>query len=294
MALAISCSKCELESLVADPYSGEVICSICGIVFQEKTEDTKVPSYTKLIKSRGAEPTRLCSYDMDLSTIIGKANKDAKGQGIDPFVHSAIQRLRTWDHRIQLGSSKDRNLKRAFYVVNNLKDKLSLSEVTIEEIAYIYRKALIKNVIRNRSIDVVVLAATYIVLGKGLSPTTLKEIGNVSDIRPKNIARMARLLSLELDIMIPIADPITCVTKVANVAGLSERTKREAINLISSIKDSGYCSGKNPMALAASVLYIACSRTGEHILQDKLANAGYTTDVTIRTRIKDLKAKNLV
>lgn len=292
MQSSISCSKCELDHLVADPQSGEVICSLCGLVIQEKTEDTKVPFIQK--RWIGAETSTLSSYDMGLSTIMGKTDKDGKGQSIDPSVHSTIQRLRTWDHRIQLGSSKERNLKRAFYMLNNLKAKLNLSDVTIEEIAHVYRKALTKDVIRNRSIDAILVAAIYIVLGQGSSPTSLKEVAKVSNIRPRTIARMARLLSSALDIMIPITDPMTCVTKVANIAGISEKTKREAVNLMSYIKDREYCSGKNPMALAASVLYMACSRTGEYISQDKIAKAGYTTDVTIRARIKDLKAKKLV
>lgn len=294
MYSSVSCSKCQLDHLVADPQSGEVICSMCGLVIQEKTQETKIQFYDPGVDRRGLEPSSLAYYDMGLSTIMDKTNKDSKGQSIDPFVHSTIQRLRTWDHRIQLGSSKARNLKRAFYMLNNLKDKLNLSDVAIEEIAHVYRKALTKDVIRNRSIYAILVAAIYIVLGQGLSPTSLKEVAKISNVRPRTIARMARLLSSALDIVIPITDPITCVTKVANIAGISEKTKREAVNLMSYIKDTGYCSGKNPMALATSVLYVACSIAGEYISQDKIAKAGYTTDVTIRTRIKDLKAKKLV
>jgi transcription initiation factor TFIIB len=242
MYSSVSCSKCQLDHLVADPQSGEVICSMCGLVIQEKMQATGVDL-------RGPEPSSLAYYDMGLSTIMDKTDKDGKGQSIDPFVHSTIQRLRTWDHRIQLGSSKARNLKRAFYMLNNLKDKLNLSDVAIEEIAHVYRKALTKDVIRNRSINAILVGAIYIVLGQGLSPTSLKEVAKVSNVRPRTIARMARLLSSALDIMIPITDPIVRVTKVANIAEISEKTKREAVNLMSYIKDTGYCSGKNPMTL---------------------------------------------
>ena len=68
----ILCSKCQLDHLVTDPESGEVVCSICGLVVQEKMEDTKLQYYEKGIDTRGKEPSSLAHYDMGLSTIIGK------------------------------------------------------------------------------------------------------------------------------------------------------------------------------------------------------------------------------
>lgn len=140
----ILCSKCQLDHLVTDPESGEVVCSICGLIVQENMEDTKLQYYEKGIDTRGKEPSSLAHYDMGLSTIIGKTDIDAKGQRIQPSGLSAIQNLRNWDHRIQLHNSRDMNMKRAFNTLNRLKDKLRLSDVTIEKVAYIYRKALLK------------------------------------------------------------------------------------------------------------------------------------------------------
>ena len=46
--------------------------------------------------------------------------------------------------------------------------------------------------------------------------------------------------------------------------------------------------GKNPMGLAASVLYISSMKTGENITQSDLSNAAGVTEVTLRNRYKDL------
>lgn len=294
MYSSVSCSKCHLDHLVADPQSGEVICSVCGLVILEKMQETKTQFYDTGADQRGTEPSSLASYDMGLSTIIGKTDKDAKGQIFAPSVYSIIHRLRTWEHRIQLHSGKDRNLKRAFYTLNMLKEKLNLSNVTIEKVAYIYRKALTKGLIRGRSIESVLVAAAYIAIEEMLSNVSLREISKVSNINPKTIGKMVRLLSSELDIILPLADPIRCVTKVGNIAGLSEKTKRKAVDIMSHIKDTEYSSGKKPMGLAATILYIACRKTGEHVSQKELAKAAGVTGVTIRTRFRDLKAKKLV
>lgn len=174
MQSTISCSKCELDHLIADPDSGEMVCSICGLVVQEKTQEIRIQSYDKRVDSRRAEASSLASYDIGLSAIIGKTDKDAKGQKLQPSVHSTIQRLRTWDHRIQVHDSKDRNLKRAFLVLYTLNGKFNLSDMTIEKAAYIYRKALTKRLIRGRSIESVLAAATYIAIRKTLSSNIIK------------------------------------------------------------------------------------------------------------------------
>jgi transcription initiation factor TFIIB len=48
------------------------------------------------------------------------------------------------------------------------------------------------------------------------------------------------------------------------------------------------------MGLAATILYIACNKTGENMTQKEIAKAAGVTEVTLRGRLSDLKAKNLV
>ena len=52
-------------------------------------------------------------------------------------------------------------------------------------------------------------------------------------------------------------------------------------------------AGKDPMGLAASVLYLASLKNGESITQTDIADAAGVTEVTIRNRAKDLRYKFL-
>ncbi len=294
MQSTISCSKCQLDHLVADPDSGEMVCSICGLVAQEKASDIIIKFYDKRVDTNRVDASSLSSFDMGLSTIIGKTDKDAKGQRLQPSVHYTIQRLRTWDHRIQLHDSKDRNLKQAFLVLDTLKGKFNLSDMAIEKAAYIYRKAVTKKLIGGRSIEAVLVSSAYIAMRETSSSITLKELSKVSNVRLTTIARTVRLLSLELGILIPVADPTRCVTKIGNILGLSEKSKRRAIRLMDRIRENGYSNGKSPMGIAATVIYIVCSKGDEQISQKEIAKAANVTDVTVRNRLNDLKAKNLI
>jgi transcription initiation factor TFIIB len=96
-------------------------------------------------------------------------------------------------------------------------------------------------------------------------------------------------LVLELNYKIPMVDPIKCIVRVANKANLSEKTKRQAMNIMHSVTRSGISAGKDPMGLAASVLYLSCMNTGESRTQTEISEAACVTEVTVRNRYKNLK-----
>ena len=61
------------------------------------------------------------------------------------------------------------------------------------------------------------------------------------------------------------------------------------MNLMNVVIKNGISAGKDPMGLAATVLYASCIKIGEQKTQVDLANAAQRTEVTIRNRFKDLK-----
>lgn len=112
----------------------------------------------------------------------------------------------------------------------------------------------------------------------------------VSNSRPKEIARDYRLLYFKLGLKTPITDPIRCVAKVASKAQVSEITKRHALDIMRNVITEEKSAGKNPMGLAASVLYLSCMKYGQkEINQTRISNAAGISEVTLRNTCKDLK-----
>ncbi len=105
------------------------------------------------------------------------------------------------------------------------------------------------------------------------------------------VAKAYRVLISELDIKIPSFDPMKCVVKVANKASLNEKIKRQAIDIMNKVKKNEISAGKDPMGLAATVLYISCLNTGENRTKKEIANAAGITDLTLRNRFNELKSK---
>jgi transcription initiation factor TFIIB len=290
------CSICKSNQIITDTESGELICSKCGQVISDKVQQagpewrnfTLSSNESNDSRSRVGMSTSLARHDMGLSTVIGRTDRDASGQKIDPAMRTKMDRLRTWDYRTQMHSSTDRNLRNAFIRLAMLKDKLGLSDSIVEKAAYIYRKAQDRQLVRGRTISGVLAAAIYIACREMGISRTLKDVAVFSNVRPKELAKSYRLLCLELDLKIPIVDPIKCIAKVANKANLSEKTKRQAAEIMDNVTKREASLGKNPMGLAASVLYISSLKNGENVTQYHLSNAAGVTEVTLRNRYKDL------
>src|ERR687887_279828 len=299
------CPVCKGELLlITDPESGEDICKKCGMIVSDKIQDIinrpewldtfhAVAKVTDRYYQRTGAPTSLARYDMGLSTVIARTDKDASGRKIDATMQTIMQRLRTWDSRAHIRTSSDISFVQAFNELDILKDKLALPDVVVEKSAYIYRKAKSNGLTRGRTISGLVAASVYTACREMSTPRTLKDIAAAANINHKYIAKAYRFLLIELDIKVPLVDQIKCIAKIANKANLTEKTKRQAISIMNEVRRNDnkilYSAGKNPMGLAATVLYISCIKTGENMSQKEISNAAGITEVTLRNRIKDLK-----
>ena len=287
------CPSCLNVKIVTDQNTGELFCSKCGLVLTDKITDTGAEwrsfSSDEGNKARTGAGTSIRMHDMGLSTVIGAANKDSTGKPLSASVKSSIERLRTWDSRSQANSSADRNLRQALNEMDKLKDKLALNDVVIEKAAYIYRKAMERKLVRGRSIHGLVAACLYAACRNTETPRTLDDISHGINIRRKDVARCYRLLFRELELKMPVVDPVKGVARIASIAGLSEKCKRNAIVMLNKAKKVGAVAGKDPMGIAAAALYLSCISIGESKSQKEISQASGVTEVTIRNRCAGLR-----
>ena len=301
------------SNIITDHESGEYICSNCGLVLSaEKAQETR-PEWRTFSSEqsnnnsriRTGMPTSLARHDMGLSTIIGRTDRDYTGNRIATSIKSTIDRLRILDYRTQLYGSTDRSLNRAFYELDKLKDKLALPDSVVEKAAYIYRKAQSRGMIRGRTVSAMLAAAIYIACREFEVGKTLKDIAQGTNVKSKTLSQSYRILLTELDIKIPMLDPMRCIAKVANKMQLSERITRKGMDIMHTAIREEASAGKNPMGLAAAVLYISYLNNnfddGIHNKsnesrrsQTSFSQAAGTTDVTLRNTIKDLKNRLLL
>ena len=227
-------------------------------------------------------------FDKGLSTTISKMDRDAFGRKIPQSTRLQMWRLRKWQIRSRAHSSVDRNLIRAMSELDRLADKLSTRGSTRENAALIYRKGLEKGLVRGRSIAGIAAASLYAACRDSETPRTLREIAEASLVDKKEVARCYRLLLRELDIRMPVADPMTYISKIAERADISGQIQGLAIKILMEAKKNRVTSGKDPMGLAAAALYIACLQSSEKKTQKDIAEVAGVTEVTVRNRYKSL------
>jgi transcription initiation factor TFIIB len=284
--------------VITDPDCGEIICSNCGMVLSDKIQESSRPDKRTFNSSdrdnidRTGIPTSLARHDMGLATTIANTDRDASGHKIDATMRSTMNRLRVWHFRTQAYTPTDKNLLQAFNELDLLKDKLSLPDASVQKAAYIYRKVQEKGLGRRRPIHTVLAAVIYIACREMEIPRTIKDISKNSNIKPNEISRLYRLLVFELDIRIPLVDPMKCITMISNKVNVSEKIKHYAMNIMNDdITKSQISAGKNPLGLAASVLYLSCLINNSSINQTVFAQAAGVTEVTIRNLCRNLKSK---
>ena len=284
--------------LVTDANTGETMCSACGEVIIENVMELGPDSSTRsgedyMTKSRTGRKSTLAFNDMGLSTVIQQSDKDATGKNLSGEMKRTFYRLRMWDKNSK-ALPGHRNMQKAFTLLEGLKSKLSLSDVAVEQTAYIYRKTLAKNIARGRSIPVILSASVYAACRFTNTPRTIQDIANATNLRRTTIHRIYRLLVKDLDLTLETYNPVSFITRITSQVGASEKTKRDAIKFLIKAEELMITSGKNPVAMAASVVYLAAIINNEKISQTKVSKAADISSVTIRNLCKKLKEVKIV
>lgn len=287
------CPECSDQNLIEDRDRGEIVCGACGLVIHENVMDEgpEWRAFTqeeKKRRNRVGTPTSLSVHDKGLSTVIDRVNRDAFGRQLPTSTRLQMLRLRKWQIRARVHSSVDRNLAQAMAELDRLSDKIRVPTSVKEQAALIYRRALDKGLVRGRSILAIAAASLYASCRFTQTPRTLKEIAEASLVKKKDIARCYRLLLRELDMKMPMMDPIRRVPKIASKLGINEKSQQTAIDILRKAEEKKIIAGKDPMGLAAAAIYIACVLENERKTQREVAEITGVTEVTVRNRYKGL------
>jgi len=285
------CRYCK-GKLVTDNETQEINCSKCGLVIEQSNPAMDLDNRSFQDQASNSRTgARLSSkyHDFGLSTEISNSTTDGTGRKLTAGERNNINRLRKWDNRSKVATSKDQNLKKALLFLARISDKLSLPTYIIEESANLYRKSLERNLIRGRSIAAMIASSVYAACRINNQTLTIRDIGLVSLVKEKEIARCYRLIYYELDLNPDISDPIKNIAWIANNLNLDQKTVRKASSILKNAKKEGHIAGKSPVGLASAAIYLAANIYNLNVTQRNIALAANITEVTIRNRYKDLK-----
>jgi len=290
------CPVCGSTEFIYDPRRGEIVCAKCGYVLEENVID-EGPEWRafdpdqRAKRARTGAPMTLMIHDKGLSTDIDWRDKDIHGNQIRGMYRSKLRRLRMWQRRMRINDAAERNLAFALSELDRMAAQMRLPRRVKEAAAALYRKAVMKKLIRGRSIEGMVSAALYAACRMEGIPRTLDEIAAVSKVSKKEIGRSYRFMARGLNLNLRPTSPIEYVDRFGDALNVSARTKKRAKEILQEAIKRGITSGKGPTGLAAAALYVASLLEGEKKTQREVAEVAHVTEVTVRNRYKELVEK---
>ena len=285
--LSNSCPECGgCEILLHE--RGETVCGQCGLVISERNVDISHSgkrAFTKQEKEsreRTGSPISILLPDMGLSTVIDKNNIKSPD----------LKRAAKWNSRMTWDK---RNMLIATTELKRIGSNLNLPNHVKKTAIRLYIEAFKKKLLRGRSINGMVAACLYFACRERKIPRTLQEILEQTSVHAKNVRRCYRTLIRELNLKVPSTDPISLIPRFIAELDLDADAENTTVKILQSFTSKYSTSGKDPKGLCAGALYLVCRKKEKKISQKAIANLVGVTEVTLRSRYKELiKSLNIM
>jgi len=272
---------------------GNKVCLNCGVIFERTYVGNERRAYTiEEIQSRRRTEPRW--RDFGPRTMLPTTKTDSKGKSIGAKEQALFSRL----SKIQnsLISSIERNFWEAKPKLKMLTSKLNVPEYIAETAWKIYSLVAKKKLTMGRSINGFISGSLYAAIRVHDFPRLLDEICEASLTPRRTVHRSLAMIIREVLPELKLRyQPITAeclVFRFGNELDLPISIQKNAINMLKDASKNGLKrTGKDPKGLAAACIYIAAKNGLIRKTQSLVANIAKITEVTLRSRAKQIKSK---
>ena len=268
----IVCPDCMCAKTVEDGERGETYCSKCGRVLAKHEGVASMEmsdTHTPVIKG-------------ERSTIMGVPNPGPNRYD------NTMNRLRMRDQWVSFRGTHNGLRAVQLRKLRAMHGKLGLPDNILERATSLYA-ALVKNgYSRGRVLASLMGASLYIACREANVPRTLQVVATVSGVRVKMLSKDMRHI-ISKGMAAPNQYGLAqLITKIANDLGATTTCNRRAVELAGRL-DSMYVAGKNPMSLAAALLYVAGLEESKKHSAAAMAAASGVSTVSIRNRSIEIR-----
>jgi transcription initiation factor TFIIB len=277
------CPECG-GSIIFIEEKGETVCGQCGLIINERLVDNShggKRAYTNQEKNNREQtgaPISILLPDMGLSTVIDKQK----------ITNPDLKRAAKWNTRI---TWQKRNLLIASTELKRISSNINLPNHVKEEAMRLYIEAFKRKLLRGRSINAMVAACLYLACRKKDVPRTLQEILDEASVTAKDVRRSISILTRELNFKTQSTDPVALIPRYISDLGLDSEIEALTKKILTTYISNFSISGKDPKGLCAGAIYLACRIKDLELTQQQIVNSIGITEVTLRSRYKELKNK---
>jgi transcription initiation factor TFIIB len=279
------------ENPCIETRNGDTVCINCGMVQGRNIVGNERRAYTmQEIENRRRTEPRWRGFGP--RTILPNEKQDSKGHSLGAKKKTLYSRL----SKIQqsLVSSIERNFWEAKPKMKMMASKLNLPEHIQETAWKIYTLVAKKKLTMGRTIEGFVAASLYAAIRVHDSPKLMEEVAEVSEADRHTVVRSLGMIIREVLPEIGLKyNPITAeqlIFRFGTDLGLSLEIQKQALKMLVMASKKGLRrTGKDPKGMAASALYLAAKKTDDKRTQSDIADIGGITEVTLRSRNKEIK-----
>ncbi len=227
-------------------------------------------------------------------TVLPRTKKDSNGKSINPKEQALFSRL----SKIQNSfiSSIERNFWEAKPKLKMIASKLNIPDYIVETAWKIYSLSTKKKLIMGRSINGFISGSLYVAIRVHDFPRLLDEICDISLVPKKTMHKLIVLIIKdilpELGLKYQIITPQSLIFRFGNELNLNMPIQKKALDILQNASRNGLKQvGKDPKGIAAACVYIVAKKNGVKVTQTRLGKIAKITEVTLRSRIKQIKNK---
>ena len=272
---------------------GNRVCLNCGMISQKEFVVNERRAYTiQEIQNRKRTEPRW--RDFGPRTMLPNTKTDSKGKSIGAKEQALFSRL----SKIQnsLISSIERNFWEAKPKLKMLCSKLNIPDYISDSAWKIYSLVAKKKLTMGRSINGFIAGALYAAIRVHDFPRLLDEVCE-SSLTPRrtvhrSLAMIIREILPELNLKYQPIKAETLIYRFSNNLELPMVIQKCAIEMLKTASKNGLKrTGKDPKGLAAACIYIAARDGNMRKTQSTVAYIAKITEVTLRSRAKQIKSK---
>lgn len=292
------CPNCGSSLIVTDKKHGEIRCAKCGtileeqIISSEKEWRTFKDDVSGIQRANGS--TKESLWDKGLSTRVGTGNTDAYGVPISTQTKIKQSRINKLQNRVKLANTKDRNFVLVLSKIDRILNNLGVENIGYmkDECAYIYKKAMEKNLTKRKNSEGMAAAVVYILCKVHKLPFQFIDICKAAGVTRslawkyiKNMQPVIAEMSDKASVSIRNT-PEDYLSKFADRWNLSPDIETKAGEILKSAAEKGILSGRSPAGFAAAALYLAAKEKGIKVKLSLIEEVKY---LTLKNKIKILE-----
>jgi transcription initiation factor TFIIB len=252
-----NCPECGAEYRGWIVELGEAVCWECGLVVDEKA----LREYKRRrVKARSKKPSNYVRED---------------GAG-------------SWIRRFKASNSSEDRFAWGLFELEKAASVLGLSREVKEEAASILARAVKRRLTRGRRIQYTVAACTYIACRLRGDVRGLGEISKAMSAGERRVYRTYMKIRRKLGIRLEPVAPVHYVRGLCNAMKLGGRVRDGAVEILEKA-GLNRTQGRNPIAMSAAAIYLACWESGKKISQQEVLWKAGVSEATLRHRLNELR-----